>query len=86
MLLFCFLSVRNILRSNPPIAAPHIELITGEDVIGQLPLLQPTNRQYRKPATPPVNIPIVVSKLFFVNNLNLFIAVIALFCNYAAKI
>jgi hypothetical protein len=48
---------------NPPNIAPKIMLANGFEVIGQEPVLQPTNLKYRKPATPPITIPRIVRKI-----------------------
>lgn len=45
--------------------APQIELMTGEEVIGQEPELHPTNRQYKKPPTAPITIPKIVIQFLF---------------------
>jgi uncharacterized protein affecting Mg2+/Co2+ transport len=54
-----------LLNNNPPKTAPQTELITGEEVIGQVPELQPTNRQYRKPPAAPITTPMIVTQFFF---------------------
>ena len=49
-----------MLKNNAPITEPYIVELIGEEVIEQLPLLQPIWCQYRKPTMAPTAKPIRV--------------------------
>ncbi len=43
---------------------PHKVLINGDEVMGQVPVLQPTNFQYRNPAIAPKKLPSIINQCF----------------------
>jgi len=56
-----------MLKRTPPVNAPYNELLTGLDVIAQVPDSHPTKYQYSHPATEPKAKP-VNSNLYLVNS------------------
>lgn len=62
-------------NTKPPITEPYKVLFIGFDVIAQVPVLQPTNFQYKNPAMVPNDIPMMVKRFFFIN---VFITVLVL--------
>lgn len=62
-------------NTKPPITEPYKVLFIGFDVIAQVPVLQPTNFQYKNPAMAPNGIPMMVKRFFFIN---VFIIVLSL--------
>lgn len=61
--------------------APQIELLTGEDVIGQVPVVQPINFQYRNPPVAPSTIPSSVSQCLLKNNFAMRLLICCLLIN-----
>jgi hypothetical protein len=61
IILFYFL---NMLNNKPPIIAPYAVLFGHLEVIGHVPVVQPTNFQYKKPPAAPTSIPAIRSLLF----------------------
>lgn len=55
--------------------APQIVLIRGDEVTGQEPEAQPTNRQYKYPPAAPKIPPTSVKQLFFKTFFKLFISI-----------
>ena len=51
-------------NTKPPITEPYKVLFIGFDVIAQVPVLQPTNFQYKNPAMVPNGIPMMVKRFF----------------------
>lgn len=56
-------------------AAPHRVLQYQTEFIGQVPLLQPTNFQYKKPPSAPINVKIICSRLFLKKSFIVFILI-----------
>ena len=48
-----------------PRTAPYMEYIQGLEVIGQVPLAQPTNRQYKNPSAAPMTVPAIACIIRF---------------------
>lgn len=61
--------------NRPPVMAPQTTLPMGDAVMGQVPLAQPTNFQYKNPPTPPNRVPSRVSPYFFNNLVSLAVVV-----------
>lgn len=53
-----------MLKSNAPIKPPYKVELTGLEVIGQVPEMQPICCQYRYPAPRPAEMPTIVSQYF----------------------
>ena len=74
LLLIFWLGLK-IENNSPPIIAPYRLLLTGLEVMTQVPVTQPTYFQYKKPAMLPAIAPVIINKLL----LNHFIIFIGIF-------